>query len=194
MDTDKKTEILNEAGKCFARYGYEKTTLDDIGKLVGLNKASLYYYYKNKESIYTEVIGAEAKAFLSVVMERVGNAQSCREKIYTYFRERLVFIRDSLNLSQLSEDSVQKIAPLFSNMYAGIVEMEISNLSGILDCCITAGELKSCESRKVASSMLMYAEAVRSKVDCHLSTQEAFAEVQSEIEFTLSLILNGLAV
>jgi hypothetical protein len=42
--------------------------------------------------------------------------------------------------------------------------------------------------------MLMYAEAVRSKVDCHLSTEEAFSEVLCEIEFTLSLILNGLAV
>ncbi len=194
METDKKTEILNAAGKCFARYGYEKTTLDDIGKLVGLNKASLYYYYKNKESIYTEVIYTEAKAFLNGVMERVLKAQGCREKIYAYFRERMIFIRDSLNLSQLSEDSVQKIAPLFSNMYAGIVDMEITHLSGILDCCIKKGELKSCESRKVASSMLMYAEAVRSKVDCHLSTEEAFSEVLSEIEFTLSLILNGLAV
>lgn len=194
MEADKKTEILNAAAKCFARYGYEKTTLDDIGKLVGLNKASLYYYYKNKESIYTEVIFTEAKAFLTGIMEHVGKAESCQDKVYTYFRERLVFIRDSLNLSQLSEDSAQKIAPMFGDMYTGIMDMEIANLSGILDGCIAAGELKACESHKVASSMLMYAEAVRSKIDCHLSTPEAFAAVLSEIEFTLALILNGLAV
>ena len=57
MDTSpKKQEILKAASECFARFGYEKTTLDDIGKMVGLNKASLYYYYKNKEDIFAEVV------------------------------------------------------------------------------------------------------------------------------------------
>ena len=32
---DKKAEIQKAASECFARYGYEKTTLDDIGRLVG---------------------------------------------------------------------------------------------------------------------------------------------------------------
>ena len=58
---DKKESILKAANICFSKYGYEKTTMDDIGKLAGLNKASLYYYYKNKESIYCEVVFLEAE-------------------------------------------------------------------------------------------------------------------------------------
>jgi hypothetical protein len=34
-----------------ARFGYEKAALDDTGEIVGLNKASLYYYNKSKEDI-----------------------------------------------------------------------------------------------------------------------------------------------
>ena len=56
---EKRKKIIQAAGDCFARFGYEKTTMDDIGKKVGLNKASLYYYYKDKESIYTEVVYVE---------------------------------------------------------------------------------------------------------------------------------------
>ncbi len=193
MDIDKKTEILQAAAECFARYGYEKTTLDDIGTQVGLNKASLYYYFKNKESIYTEVIYAEAKAFISGIIERVRKAESCKNKILAYFEERLTFIRYSLNLSQLSQDSAQKIAPLFRNMYGNIFEIEITQLSGILECCIEKGEIKSCESRKVAQSMLMVDDAIRAKVDCQISTDEAFSAVLQEVRFTVSLILDGLA-
>lgn len=193
MDINKKTEILQAAAECFARYGYEKTTLDDIGRQVGLNKASLYYYYKNKESIYTEVIYTEAKEFICGIMERVGQVKSCKNKILAYFEERLTFIRHSLNLSQLSQDSAQKIAPLFRNMYGNIIEIEITQLSGILECCIEKGEIKSCESRKVALSMLTVDDAIRARVDCQLSTDEAFSAVLEEMRFTVSLILDGLA-
>ena len=44
-EPDKREQILKAAAECLSQYGYEKTTLSDIGKLVGLNKASLYYYY-----------------------------------------------------------------------------------------------------------------------------------------------------
>jgi AcrR family transcriptional regulator len=64
---EKKKEILKAASDCFARYGYEKTTLDDIGKMVGLNKASLYYYYKNKEAIFSEVVFEETEALFQAL-------------------------------------------------------------------------------------------------------------------------------
>jgi AcrR family transcriptional regulator len=37
---DKKLKVLKAESDCFGGYGYERTTSDDIGKLVGLNKAS----------------------------------------------------------------------------------------------------------------------------------------------------------
>jgi len=45
MSSDRKREILAAAGKCFVQYGYEKTTLDDIAAIVGINKASFYYSF-----------------------------------------------------------------------------------------------------------------------------------------------------
>jgi ribosome-binding protein aMBF1 (putative translation factor) len=36
----KEKKILQVAKECFARFGYEKTTLEDIGRMSGLNKAS----------------------------------------------------------------------------------------------------------------------------------------------------------
>ena len=42
MKKDKRQMILEAAGECFDRFGYNKTTLKDIGERVGLNKASIY--------------------------------------------------------------------------------------------------------------------------------------------------------
>lgn len=193
MDTqDKRKEILKAASACFARYGYEKTTLDDIGRLVGLNKASLYYYYKNKESIYTEVIFAEADEFLDAVLAGVSGVPACRDKIRTYLAERFKFIRKALNLNQLGIDSVQKITPLFGEMNEKIAEKEIALLSKMLKNCIESGDILPCDTDRVSRSILTVAEAIRSRIDCRLSTEEGCKMVLEEVDFTVSLILDGL--
>jgi hypothetical protein len=193
METqDKRMDIVKAASSCFARFGYEKTTLDDIGKLVGLNKASLYYYFKNKESIYTEVIYSETNTFLSSVFAEVDKVKGCKEKILTYLTERLKYIKDALNLNQLSIDSVQKIAPLFNEMYSRIIGKEIAHLSGVLDCCVKNEEIIPCETDRIAKSIIIVAEAIRSRIDCHVSSDEIYTETLKEIKFTVSLMLDGL--
>lgn len=189
---DKKKEILKAASVCFARYGYEKTTLDDIGKLVNLNKASLYYYYKNKESIYTEVIYSESNAYLNNVFSEVEKVIGINEKILTYLTERLKFVKNSLNFSQLSIDSVQKIAPLFGEMYNKIIKEEMEHLSKVLECSVKKGEIISCETNRIAKSIITISDAILNKVDCQLTTEDAYNEALNDIQYTVSLILDGL--
>ena len=64
-----KEKIRAAAYKCVARYGFEKTTLDDIAKEVGLNKASLYYYYKNKEDIFLEITTEATRRFVDTLQQ-----------------------------------------------------------------------------------------------------------------------------
>ena len=51
-----KEEIKNSAHYCFAHYGYEGTTMQDIAKAVGLKKQSLYTHYESKDAIYQTVL------------------------------------------------------------------------------------------------------------------------------------------
>ena len=193
METqDKKRNILKAASACFARYGYEKTTLDDIGKLVGLNKASLYYYYKNKEEIYTEVIYSETEDFMKTVFIEVDKVTGCKEKILAYLTERLKYIKDAMNLKQLSMDSLNKIAPLFNAMCERIIAGEIEYLSRTLECCINKEEVKPHDTGRVAKSIITVAEAIRNRIDCQLSTDKAYHEIIDESRFSVSLILDGL--
>ena len=57
---DKKERILTIAQKIFSRFGIQKTTMDEIAKKARIGKATLYYYFKNKEDIFREVIQKES--------------------------------------------------------------------------------------------------------------------------------------
>lgn len=48
---DKHDEILLAAAQCFSRKGFDACSLDDIARIVGLHKASLYHYVNSKQDI-----------------------------------------------------------------------------------------------------------------------------------------------
>lgn len=57
-DSARRAEILEAAKLCFLRYGYGKTSLDDIAKAAGLSRPLLYRKFANKEAIFAALYDA----------------------------------------------------------------------------------------------------------------------------------------
>lgn len=55
-----KKRIIEGAEGLFGRYGYAKTTVDEIARAAGMSKATLYKVIRRKEDALTLVIRAEA--------------------------------------------------------------------------------------------------------------------------------------
>ncbi len=49
-----KQRIIDGSLKTFLRLGYKKTTMDDIGKDLGVSKGALYQYFTSKEELFLE--------------------------------------------------------------------------------------------------------------------------------------------
>ena len=70
-DSDVKSQIIESATKYFSRYGFHKTTMDEIAKNIHKAKGILYYYFKSKEELFNEVLKQELgtlKAALSKIV------------------------------------------------------------------------------------------------------------------------------
>jgi TetR/AcrR family transcriptional regulator len=51
-----REKILDAAIVLFSKYSYEKTSMKDIAKEAGVNKALLFYYFSSKENLYKHII------------------------------------------------------------------------------------------------------------------------------------------
>lgn len=51
-----KEEIIKVANKLFVEKGFEKTTMEDIAKALGVYKGSVYHYISNKADLFYEIL------------------------------------------------------------------------------------------------------------------------------------------
>ena len=69
--TNKMQQIIDVAQKRFGVYGLEKTSMREIAEDLNLSKASLYYYFPDKESLYRAVVEKEQDEFIAKISENI---------------------------------------------------------------------------------------------------------------------------
>jgi AcrR family transcriptional regulator len=79
--------VINVARKVFLRYGYKKTSIDDIAKAAKLGKGTIYYYFKSKEEVFMAVIQKNDSEVVSQMQAKLAKAKGIEEKLMIYFME-----------------------------------------------------------------------------------------------------------
>ena len=194
---DKRQQILDVASECLARYGYDKTTLDDIAGRIGLNKTSLYYYYRNKESIFSDVIVQEAKLFLEALQHKAIKTRGCKNQILTYLTERFRYYQHVVNLHHLSMETLRNIHPVFKAVYQTVLDREIDFIGKLLQEGMDRGEIKPGPASRLGRIILTVTDAI--KLDLCEDPGPGggpqridYADVEKDVVFAVTLILDGL--
>jgi AcrR family transcriptional regulator len=191
-----KQKIGTGAMQCFSKYGLEKTTLDDIAKTIGLNKASLYYYYKNKEDIFLEVALSEGQGFISTLQQKVLLKKGTETRVQYYLQERVQYYMHVLNKNKVSTETLQKILSRFFELYDDMMKAEIKFVASLIKEGIKAGDLMKTDADKLSSSLINMSDALKHSVE-----QQALLKGETEADYTMSLqemkflvqlIFNGL--
>lgn len=87
-------EILTEGRELFKRYGFKKTTMEDIARMVGKSKSALYYYFKTKEEIFDAILHEEIRKQQSIITAAVQEAGSAAEKFRVFVRGMLANVKE----------------------------------------------------------------------------------------------------
>jgi len=134
IDKDEIREIiLGVASEIFARYGFNKTTMDDIARGMGKGKSSIYYYFKNKEDIFREVVEKEVvkmKTRTRLAMEKESDP---REKLRVYIQVRMQGFENFLNLYAVLKTEFLSHFDFVEQIRQKYDKEETSIIKGILD-------------------------------------------------------------
>jgi len=87
---NKREDILRAASVVFQKYGFVKTTLDDIARECGMKNTALYYYFENKENIMNAMFECDMKKIQDNIINAVARQDTPKNKIHAFILEKLI--------------------------------------------------------------------------------------------------------
>ncbi len=84
-----RKKIIITAGQIFSRYGFRKTTMDEIAAGLKMGKSSIYYYFSSKEDIFEAVVLYEANVLRNELTKAIKSVESPISKMENYVNVRM---------------------------------------------------------------------------------------------------------
>lgn len=190
----KKNQILAAAKQVFGRFGFAKTTLDDVANAVGMKKASLYYYYNSKEELFKDAIKSETDELINELDKKVFENKNVEERLTSFIKIRLDYLQKLINLHNLTINSILEFRPISELLYREFFDKQIQIVIKIISDGIKHEELKNVVPERTASIILTAIESITTKVLCknQLSNDINYKSIEDDSTFLTELIINGL--
>lgn len=135
-----RNSILKSARELFAKFGYRKTTMEDIAMALRKGKSSLYYYFKNKEEIFQAVIELEANILEHRLHEVVTSEYAPRQKFNDYILVRMETLRELENYQKAMRDETYNDYHFLDEVREKSEKSEQQMIRSILEEGVSVGE------------------------------------------------------
>ncbi len=135
----------------FAKYGYKKTTLDDIAVALGMTNSNLYSYARSKQDLYIDSITYGIDLWQESVRQATDGIESATEKLQVAFQSAVDYIAYSETVKTLLKND-PNIFPMFptSDPIEELNIWAVSFIEGILEQGIQQGEFREINAKEGA--------------------------------------------
>ncbi|HVI46302.1 MAG TPA: TetR/AcrR family transcriptional regulator [Chitinophaga sp.] len=190
-----RDKILEAALRRFTHYGAAKTTMNEIADDLHCSKASLYYYYPDKNAMHIAVLQKIAESFFSEMEEEARNVKSATRAL-----ERIIEIRETF-LTKFCRLEIFKIlqnpSPTILEEMEKAKKREIEIHTQVIKAGVQSGEFKVKHPGKTAELLVLAVNGLRFSVPNHVRPDmemddELFAEIIDKQKQLLEIFIKGM--
>ena len=150
-----KDKLLEAASLAFSKFGYYKTSMEDIADKAQKAKGSLYYHFGSKELLFEAVVLEELKGLktsLTPIFEKPDT--DTRLTLKHYMLKRMAFLRNTPNYQETLRPSFYEHYDFLDNVKGQITKWEVLQIKKLLERGIAKGELQ------LPGDLTIYAEVL----------------------------------
>lgn len=129
----KAETILEAATKVFLRYGFKKTSMDDVAQAAGLSRQGLYLYFTTKEELFKEALQYR-------VTRTLREARAAVQRQELSLEDRLLGAFDALHgdkLDPASREHLNELIETARSLGASLVSDMEKAFVGLLEDALT---------------------------------------------------------
>lgn len=194
----KRQAILESAKKRFAHFGMSKTTMNEIAKDISVSKALLYYYFPDKNTLYSAVMESVIDEMLEEVDKAVEGVNSAGEAMIIALERRMQLVNDYYNLFEYTYMVRRDIPEDLKEIIRCSNEKELGQIVNILKIGLLHNEYKledvEATARLFFFSLLGIRMAVLKDMDNPIfPTKEDFKHILALQKQMAEIFLKGLS-
>jgi len=193
----KRIKILEAATRRFAHFGMAKTTMSEIAKDLNFSKALLYYYFPDKNSLYSAVFEYVIDKMIEEIEEVIDKGGNFEEIMMYSIDMRVKAINQYYNLFEYTMKMVKELPDELEQVFKESYLREVEIIEKILKIGIDAGEIGVDDLNETARILLYSLFGMRMGIlkdmkNMLFPTKEEFDHILSLQKKMMKIFLNGL--
>jgi len=191
-DRSRRVKILKEARSIFNRFGYRKTTIEDISGACRLGKASLYHYFSSKEEIFAEVMRAEYESELDRVRAAVRKTDDPKAQLVAMIKTRFKVVADIIE--ELTDKSIVSELPELLPLASKVRQQFFHEEVGILQQILEEGQKQGIFREVKSPSVPIFIISALRGIQLHFVEMQDAPSPEEGVEAMMDLFFKGLCL
>jgi TetR/AcrR family transcriptional regulator len=156
--SDTKRKIFEAALDCFARKGYDGTTMDDVISTAGVSKGSIYWHFKSKKELFVELVHFWWEGLMERYVELMRGKGSAMERITNMIHMTIESCAHDIYLIRAFMEffNIGLKDPEFMRYLMWLYEEGFKMTSEVIEQGIADGEFGIADARFHAEAINMY--------------------------------------
>ena len=181
--------IYTAALEVFARFGFKKTTMEEIARQLDMTKGNLYLYAKNKQSLYRDTAAWALRRWQAKVAAAVAQQKNPTDKFHTLCRKAIDYLSRDRALHELLINDPD-IFPMFpdNDPFERVNADSVALIENILVQGIRENKFRSVDVEKVSRVIFMIYKLFI--IQIYIKGKETY--VREMLSETVSLMTQGL--
>lgn len=176
------------AARMFSRYGFQKTTVDEIARSAHKAKGSVYYYFKSKEDLFKAVVEREIGVLKTGLTKVILSSTDATGMIRNYLMGRMVLMKDAVNYHEsLKADFVEDFEFLAESRNE-FTRFEIELMEAILSRGVRENKFQIKDTQATAQVIILAMKAI----EIPFYHQHKITEYEQTIVELLDILIRGL--
>ena len=187
----RRLQVLEVAGRCFAKDGFAKTRIEDVAAVAGVSRALVYNYFGSKQTLAREVQSHMLEEWTAAVDEAIEEAHGCLDALAAWLR---VSLSDSkrrpLLVAVLADDATRVLVGWDDAARQAMSEWR-TKLVALIEWGIASGEIRPDIDPERTVDVL---RAMQIGMMQHLLTATPYVDVSDErhLRAATALLVGGL--
>jgi len=132
LDWAKKETILTAAARSFAKWGFRKTSVDQIAKEAKVGKGTIYNACESKEDLFYQVLHREVRIWMAEISKAIDPAQPADELLAIVSKLGIDYLEDRPLVKELLFRQAHELVPSYAEKLDALCALGLQNVMAIM--------------------------------------------------------------